>query len=195
MPISNSMKLGSRKSISGERSFQRLVLFTPAFFIATGLLFAGYRAGNGRYGGDAGHLPDAEPQSKVDQISFRLVASGRAGKKGALNVSFNSYMSSDNILVYYSIESYDSKESAQAEMENMVKHANKTVEEGKKNTPNGKLIGEMAVLVATCTLTARKAQTVVVWTDQSKLAVLCSQSKRHALDFEEQVYSIRPRAD
>jgi hypothetical protein len=76
-----------------KRSGQ-LSVFASAFPIATGLLFAGYPAGSGREGGDTGHLPEARPQSKAGHISFRLVASGRAGKKGALDVSFNSYKSS-----------------------------------------------------------------------------------------------------
>lgn len=193
MSISSSLNPGSRKSICGGRSFHRSLFFASAFLVVTGVVFAGYRAKSGRERGNTGHSPDAEPQSKAGHISFRLMASGRAGKKGALEVSFNSYKSSDNIFVYYSIESYDSKERAHAEMENMVKNASKIVEQGQKYSPDGELIGERAVVVSTCTLTAKKAQTVVMWTDQAKLAVLCSQSKRHALDFEQQVYPPRPR--
>jgi hypothetical protein len=167
-------------------------VLAPVFLVATGILFGDYRGASVREADKRVSLRDAEQQSKAGHISFQLVASGRAGKKGALNVSFNSYKSADNILVFYSIEGYDSEQSARAEMENMVKHASKIVERGQKNAPDGRLIGERAVLISACTLTAKNNQTVVVWTDKAKLAVLCSQSRRHALDFEQQVYPPGP---
>jgi hypothetical protein len=186
------MKLGSRKSTSGGVSFLGLLVFAPVLLVATGMLCGGDRIESRRVFDKNASLSDSGQQSKDGRISFQLLSSGRAAKKGALNVSFNTYQSPDNIRVYYSIESYDSEESARAELENMVKHASKIIERGQKNSPDGRVIGERAVLISACTLTAKNNQTVVVWTDKAALAVLCSQSKGHALDFEQQVHSPRP---
>src|SRR5258708_5361706 len=109
MTISSSVKLGSRKVISQGGSVQGLLMLAPVLLVATGVLVGGYRGGSGGEVNERVSLRDAEQQSKAGHISFQLVASGRAKKKGALYVSFNSYKSADNILVYYSIESYDSE--------------------------------------------------------------------------------------
>ncbi len=188
MTISSSVRLGSRKSISEGGGLQGLFVLAPVLLVVAGAVLGSYRGGSGREVNRRVYMGDPEQQSKAGHIKFQLVASGRAVKKGARFVSFNTYKSPDNILVHYSIESYDSEGSARAEMENMVKHATKIVERSQQIAPDGKLIGERAVLISACTPTAKNKETVVAWTDKATLAVLCSQSRRHALDFEQQVY-------
>ncbi len=175
----------------GWRSHGLLAL-VPVFFVATGLLFAGHEGRKDQEPDTAARSPEATPQTKSGTIPFQLVASGRGIKKGALNVSFNHYKSTDNVLVYYSIESYASKERARAEMENMVKHSNKVIARGRKRLADGALIGARAVLVSTCEETGRKSP-VIVWTDKTELSVLCSESMKEVLAFEQLIYSEKPR--
>jgi hypothetical protein len=123
---------------------------------------------------------------KARHIKFKVGAMGRLVGRGADNVDFHGYIAEDSVQVEYFNESYKSKQDANAELENVIRNARKTVWRGTKKGRDNKQSEKRAVLVAGGSR-AGGLQSEIAWTIENHVIILKSSSLRHALDLEEQI--------
>ena len=136
--------------------------------------------------------PTREVPANPKHFSFTYGAMGRTLKKGAQSVSFTRLSAEDGIEVTLAVEDYSSNRKATTAMSNLIDNADQVIEKGTKKAWDGRRVGERVVINGECTLIEKKNQSIVAWTDGRTLNVLCSQSLRHVLDFEEQAYPASP---
>lgn len=128
-----------------------------------------------------------EQQSQAPHYKFKRDISGRALKKGALEVSFARFKAQDGVLVERSVESYRSGQEARAALEKLTKRASKVIQRGYKSDANGRRVGPRVQLLFADSA-GQPQETVIAWTDRRSVFVLRSQSGAHVLDFEQQDY-------
>jgi hypothetical protein len=92
--------------------------------------------------------------------------------------------------VQRSVERYNSEKGARVRLKNIAGRASKVIEQGTKETPDGKLIGQRIVVLSR--VPNGELHNIVAWTDGPCVYVIQSQSLRHMIDFEEQVYPSSP---
>jgi hypothetical protein len=131
----------------------------------------------------------SQQQTGPQHFKFKRIVSGRALKKGTLEVSFSRYQSEDGVAVERSVESYRSGQDAHAALEKLTKSASRIIRKGYKNDPDGKHIGTEVELLFEASKD-KSQQTVIAWTDRKRVFLLRSQSQLHALDFEQQDYPL-----
>jgi hypothetical protein len=127
-------------------------------------------------------------------FKFHRETSGKAMKKGGIEISFTNFKAEDGTLVERIIEDYKSAEAARIGLENECWQSSSISEDGYRTDAQGERVGQRVVLVFSPTATAPE-RNVIAWTDGPLLYLLRSSSRAHLLDFEQQVYpAVQPRS-
>jgi hypothetical protein len=133
----------------------------------------------------------APQQTESPHFVFTDAGSGRTGGHNARYISFHNYQSNDGVVVQRSVESYKSEQAAHVRLKNLMDHASRVIETGVKKEADGSLIGQRIVVLSK--VPNGKLLNIVAWTDGPRVYLLQSQSLRHLVDFEEQVYPSPPK--
>jgi hypothetical protein len=120
-------------------------------------------------------------------MAFRPIATGRLGKKGAVEASFATYKSTDGVSAQHIIEEYESPKAATREMQEMVSQAVRVIERTTTRSAQSNRKGERFVLL-TRRWSQGAIQARVVWTKGPYLEYLESPSLKHVLALEQQLY-------
>jgi hypothetical protein len=159
-------------------------LITNVFFLCIGLC---------AFAASAHHLPQGHDLD-IRHFKFRRETSGRAMKKGGIEISFTNFKAEDGTVVERLVEDYKSAEAARVGLEKECKQASSISDDGYRTDAQGKRVGRRVVLVISSPSNASE-RNVIAWTDGPLLYLLRSSSRAHLLDFEQQVYpAVQPRS-
>lgn len=137
-------------------------------------------------------IPGAAPRAAPQEIAprhfkFERETSGKTMKKGGIEVSFSRFTSEDGTLVERFVGDHKTAQAASAALQEECKHSAKISQDGYRYDVHGKRIGRRVELLFPRTTNAAE-HIEVAWTDGPLLFLLRSESRRHLLDFEQQVY-------
>jgi hypothetical protein len=127
----------------------------------------------------------------IRHFNFHRQTSGKSMKKGGIEVSFSDFKADDGTIVERLVEDYKSAEAAQAGLEKECRQSSSISEDGYRTDAQGKQVVRRVVLTFSSSANALE-RNVIAWTDGPLLYLLRSSSRAHLLDFEQQVYRVRP---
>jgi len=128
-------------------------------------------------------LQEIAPQ----HFKFERGTSGKTMKRGGIEVSFSRFTSEDGTVVERFVEDYKTAQAASAALQEHCKQSLKIRQDGYRYDGHGKRIGRRVELLFPRANSAPQ-HSEVAWTDGPLLYLLRSESRRHLLDFERQVY-------
>jgi hypothetical protein len=136
--------------------------------------------------------PGAAPLAVLQEIAprhfkFERGTSGKTIKRRGIEVSFSRFTSEDGTLVERFVEDHKTAQAARTALQEECKHSSKISQDGYRYDAHGKRIGRRVELMFPRATNAAE-HIEVAWADGPLLYVLRSESRRHLLDFEQQVY-------
>jgi len=129
----------------------------------------------------------AVPESVLGQFEFERGTSGKALKKGGIEVSFSRFKSKDGTVVEREVEDHKTAKAARAALQQEIKHSSKVMQDGYRYDAHGNQVGRKVELFLSGSANVPE-QIEIAWTDGQLLYLLRSESSKHVLDFERQVY-------
>jgi hypothetical protein len=132
---------------------------------------------------------DVFQEIATGHFKFEPRTSGRTMKRGQIEVSFSTFTSEDGVLVERFVEDHKTAPGASVALQEECKHSLKISQDGYIYDAHGKRIGRRVEMLFLRTKNAAES-IEIAWTSGPLLYLLRSKSRRHLLDFEQQVYPL-----